>query len=143
MSTPHESDKPIVLVAEDDLDDILLMEMSFRVFENSLEAEYVKDGEELMEYLRDQETCTRLGLILLDLNMPKIDGRQALLEIKGRADLKDIPIVIWTTMSPNPSTTWIWTQRSRRSWKLGLTFRPLPSSLPFMFTGQPLFGQCF
>jgi two-component system response regulator len=50
-----------------------------------------------MDYLRGQETRAHLGLILLDLNMPKIDGWQALREIKGHADLKDIPIVIWTT----------------------------------------------
>ena len=52
-----------------------------------------------MANLRGQEAGYRLGLILRDLNMPKIDGWQALREIKGRADLKDIPIVIWTTSS--------------------------------------------
>lgn len=95
MSALNSSAKPIVLIAEDDLDDKFLLEMSFRDFEDSLEVKFVKDGEELMEYLRDQQSCSRLGLILLDLNMPKIDGWQALREIKG--DLKDVPIVIWTT----------------------------------------------
>lgn len=97
MSTHCRDGKPVVLIAEDDLDDRLLLEMAFRDFGNSLEVEFVKDGEELMDYLRVQETRSHLGLILLDLNMPKIDGRQALLEIKERADLKDIPVIIWTT----------------------------------------------
>ena len=97
MSGPYENGKPIVLIAEDDIDDKLLLEMSFRGFENSLELKFVNDGDELMDFLSNHGRSAPLGLILLDLNMPKIDGRQAMLEIKGRTDLKDIPIVIWTT----------------------------------------------
>lgn len=101
MSPQLKADKPVVLIAEDDPDDRLLLEVAFRPFEKSLEVSFVQDGEELMEYLLHQgayaDPLPHLGLILLDLNMPKIDGRKALVEIRGRADLKDIPIVIWTT----------------------------------------------
>jgi len=61
------------------------------------------DGEELMDYLcrrgkfSDPESAPRPGLILLDLNMPKKDGREALKEIKSDPDLKQIPIVVLTT----------------------------------------------
>lgn len=105
ISTPRRDGKPIVLIAEDDLDDRFLLEMIFRDFENSLEVKFVRDGQDLMEYLRAQEDRTRLGLILLDLNMPKVDGWQALREIKGRADLKNIPIVVWTTSSEEEDKT--------------------------------------
>jgi CheY-like chemotaxis protein len=88
------------LIAEDDQDDRLLLEVALRPFESSMEVKFVKDGEELMEYLLGRGAhaeLPRLGLILLDLNMPKVDGRQALVEIRRRGELKDIPIVIWTT----------------------------------------------
>ncbi len=59
----------------------------------------VRDGEEAMAYLRRQgkwANAPRPGLILLDLNLPKMDGRQVLAEIKGDDDLKRIPVVILT-----------------------------------------------
>ncbi|RJR30136.1 MAG: response regulator [Desulfobacteraceae bacterium] len=102
MSIQCNSDKPVVMIAEDDIDDQLLLDVAFGAFKDSLEVQLVKDGEELMECLCPQGAQGPLpqpSLILLDLNMPKIDGRQALVEIKGRADLKDIPIVVWTTSS--------------------------------------------
>ena len=89
--------KPVVLIAEDDLDDKLILQVAFREFEDALDLVFVKDGEELMEYLLHQDSSPRPVVILLDLNMPKVDGRQALVEIKRRPDLTDIPIVIWTT----------------------------------------------
>jgi CheY-like chemotaxis protein len=64
---------------------------------------FVGDGEELMDYLRGQgrysgEDCApRPGLVLLDLNMPRKDGREALREIKTDPDLRQIPIVVLTT----------------------------------------------
>lgn len=63
----------------------------------------VEDGEELLEYLfrrgkySDPETSPRPGLILLDLNMPRKDGREALREIKAHESLRQIPIVVLTT----------------------------------------------
>jgi CheY-like chemotaxis protein len=63
---------------------------------------FVEDGEELMEYLKQEgrysaATAPRPGLILLDLNMPRKDGRQALQEIKSDPELRRIPVVILTT----------------------------------------------
>ncbi|RJR33162.1 MAG: response regulator [Desulfobacteraceae bacterium] len=101
MSQPRKNDKSVVLIAEDDPDDRFLLEVAFQKFEGDLDFVFVKDGKELMDYLLRPGTnggpLPEVGLILLDLNMPKIDGRQALLEIKEREDLKDIPIVVWTT----------------------------------------------
>jgi two-component system response regulator len=64
---------------------------------------FVVDGEELMDYLKrrgeygDPDTSPRPGLILLDLNMPRKDGREALAEIKADPALKNIRVVIMTT----------------------------------------------
>lgn len=93
----------LILMADDDDDDILLTQKALQRghFHNTLYS--VKDGEELVDYLlhRGQYTDTaqypRPGIILLDLNMPRKDGREALRVIKSHTDLQVIPVVIFTT----------------------------------------------
>lgn len=93
----------VILLAEDDADDRMLVK---RVLESELgvtEVRCVWNGEDLMDYLRqrgkysDPEEAPRPALILLDLNMPRKDGREALTEIKSDPDLRSIPIVVLTT----------------------------------------------
>jgi CheY-like chemotaxis protein len=92
-----------ILLADDDPDDRQLTREAF--VENRLanELHCVEDGEELMEYLHRRGRYTKLqkaplpGLILLDLNMPRKDGREALREIKADPNLRRIPIVVLTT----------------------------------------------
>jgi len=92
-----------ILLAEDDQDDRYLI--SEALDESGAESQlyFVETGEELLEYLRqqgkysDREKYPRPGLILLDLNMPLMDGREALAEIKSDSELKSIPIVVLTT----------------------------------------------
>jgi CheY-like chemotaxis protein len=92
-----------ILLADDDPDDRQLTQDAF--VENRLVnvLHCVEDGEELMEYLRrqgryvDQKDAPLPGLILLDLNMPRKDGREALKEIKADPELRRIPIVVLTT----------------------------------------------
>lgn len=92
-----------ILLAEDDADDRLLVREALSEGRVLNELRCVEDGEELLDYLRrrgryaDPETSPRPGLVLLDLNMPRKDGREALREIKGDPDLKRIPIVVMTT----------------------------------------------
>jgi CheY-like chemotaxis protein len=92
-----------ILMAEDDPDDRFLMEQAFLEIGNHADLRFVEDGEEVMLYLlrsgkyTDPELSPRPVLIFLDLNMPKKDGGQALLEIKADPDLQRIPVVIWTT----------------------------------------------
>jgi CheY-like chemotaxis protein len=92
-----------ILLAEDDADDRLLVKEALAEGRVLNELRSVEDGEELLDYLRrrgrytDPETSPRPGLVLLDLNMPRKDGREALREIKGDPDLKRIPIVVMTT----------------------------------------------
>lgn len=93
----------IVLMADDDPDDCLLVTEAFKETGMAMDLRCVQDGEELMEYLgrqglyEDTPCSPRPDLILLDLNMPIKDGREALKEIKSRPDLRSIPIVILTT----------------------------------------------
>ena len=92
-----------ILMADDDPDDRFMAEEAFLDLGNDGEMRFVEDGEELMDYLRrlgkytDPILSPRPSLILLDLNMPKKDGREALKEIKINPDLKSIPVAIWTT----------------------------------------------
>jgi DNA-binding response OmpR family regulator len=92
-----------ILMADDDPDDRFFMEQAFLEITAAGHLRFVEDGEELMHYLlrsgryTDPELSPRPVLILLDLNMPRKDGHQALLEIKAIPDLQRIPVVIWTT----------------------------------------------
>ncbi len=91
----------IILLADDDPDDRLLVKEAFE--ENHLinPLHTVEDGEELLDYLYKRgkfaETAIRPSLILLDLNMPRKSGIEALKEIKSDASLRQIPIVVLTT----------------------------------------------
>ncbi len=96
--------KPItILMAEDDPDDRLLTEEAFSEALLANDLRFVEDGEELMDYLyrrgkyADVSNSPHPGLILLDLNMPRKDGREALEEIKADPNLRRIPIVVLTT----------------------------------------------
>ena len=94
-----------ILVADDDPDDCLLTREAFRESRIANEVHFVHNGEELMDYLhhrppyQDRQRHPRPGLILLDLNMPLKDGREALAEIKADARLRSIPVVVLTTSS--------------------------------------------
>ncbi|MBL0689621.1 MAG: response regulator [Pseudoalteromonas sp.] len=96
--------KPItILMADDDEDDRLLTQDALAESRVLNELHFVEDGVELLEYLErkgkfvDKSISPRPGLILLDLNMPRMDGREALEAIKANPNLKGIPVVILTT----------------------------------------------
>lgn len=95
--------KKVVLLAEDDEDHFLLAKDALIETQVSLELRWVRDGEELMDYLlrrgayAAEAAGPRPHLILLDLNMPRKDGREALSEIKANAGLRTIPVVVLTT----------------------------------------------
>src|SRR5215204_41244 len=90
-----------ILLADDDADDRLLVREAFE--ENHLlnVMDTVEDGEELMDYLNRRgkytESAVRPSMILLDLNMPRKSGLEALREIRADADLRSIPVVVLTT----------------------------------------------
>ena len=92
-----------ILVADDDPEDCMLLRQAFEESRLANDVRFVGDGEELLDYLRGRGayagpgSAPRPGLVLLDLNMPRMDGREALQEIKGDPDLRPIPVVILTT----------------------------------------------
>jgi CheY-like chemotaxis protein len=99
-----EAREPVViLLAEDDPDDRLLTIRALKKNRLANAIQIVEDGEELMDYLyrrgayADSEKTPRPGLILLDLNMPRMDGREALQAIKADPELRRIPVVVLTT----------------------------------------------
>jgi CheY-like chemotaxis protein len=92
-----------ILIADDDEDDRMLTQQALEAAHISNAVRFVEDGEQLLDYLYQRgefagETgkAPRPGLILLDLNMPKLGGREALAIIKGDKTLQDIPIVVLT-----------------------------------------------
>ncbi len=101
---PEESRRSItILLADDDPDDRLLTEHALAENRLANDMRCVEDGEELLDYLcrrgkyKNAALSPRPGLILLDLNMPRKDGREALREIKSNPDLRQIPVVVLTT----------------------------------------------
>lgn len=101
MSKPLKPN--IILMAEDDHDDRLLIQDALTEGGPGTEVRFVEDGVRLMDYLKhrnqfaDPASSPKPGLIILDLNMPKKDGREALKEIKADAELRKIPVVVLTT----------------------------------------------
>jgi CheY-like chemotaxis protein len=99
-----KTSKPIeILIADDDAEDRMLILDALKESHLKNNIQYVENGEELLQYLQnkgkysDEKTYPIPGIILLDLNMPKKDGREALKEIKSNDKLKNILIIILTT----------------------------------------------
>ncbi|HEY1592745.1 MAG TPA: response regulator [Solirubrobacteraceae bacterium] len=93
-----------ILMADDDEEDCELTRDALQDARLANEMRFVYDGQELIDYLRREGAyadpsldAPRPGIILLDLNMPKKDGREALAEIKADESLRRIPIVVLTT----------------------------------------------
>jgi CheY-like chemotaxis protein len=92
-----------ILIADDDSEDRMMMADAFAESHLANPLRFVEDGEQLLDYLyqrgsyADPASAPRPGLILLDLNMPKKDGRKALQEIKSDPRLRRIPVVVLTT----------------------------------------------
>ena len=92
-----------LLIADDDADDRLLIEDAFVQSGLSNERDYVRDGEEVLEYLRAEGRWSHRdsqdlpGIILLDVNMPKMDGFTVLRHLKSDPRLRKVPVVALTT----------------------------------------------
>ena len=93
-----------VLIADDDADDRMFLEQAMRQNGYTQRIEFVEDGEQLMDYLRQQgpyndQNAPWPNLLILDLNMPRKNGFQALSEIKDDPKLRRLPVVVMTTSS--------------------------------------------
>ncbi len=99
-----DSKRPItILIADDDPEDRMLAAEALKESRLANDIRFVEDGEELVDYLTyrgrftNPDDAPRPGVILLDLNMPRKDGREALREIKENSELRRIPIIVLTT----------------------------------------------
>ena len=90
-----QNSKPILLIEDDDVD-VMTVKRAIRDLKVTNQLVSMGDGEEAIEYLRAEST-TKPCIILLDLNMPKMDGAEFLKIVKADKALKKIPIVILTT----------------------------------------------
>ena len=101
MKTPSKQN--VILLAEDDADDRLLTQDALVESQLTADLRFVENGTELLDYLfqrgkfADPASAPCPHLILLDLNMPRMDGREVLQKIKADATLRRIPIVVLTT----------------------------------------------
>ncbi len=104
MTKQDKKKNPVpILIADDDIDDCQMIREALVESRLANTLHFVNDGEQLMKYLRHQDMYEDKnqfplpGIILLDLNMPRMDGREALKEIKNDPVLRRIPVVVLTT----------------------------------------------
>ena len=138
MTTPAKS--TVILMADDDADDRLLAKDALAECRLANELHFVENGEELLDYLQRRGKYEQLvpaprpSLILLDLNMPKMDGREALKAIKGDKALHDIPIVVLSTSSLDQDIV--------RSYQLGVnSFITKPVTFPGLVDAMNVLGR--
>jgi CheY-like chemotaxis protein len=100
MADPTRLDVIDVLLVEDDDGDVLMTREAFEHHKIRNNLHVVQDGEEALQFLRREgpyEDAPRPGLVLLDLNLPRRDGREVLAELKADPELRVIPVVVLTT----------------------------------------------
>lgn len=141
MDGANARSRPL-LMAEDDADDRMMVERALREQRLVEDVRFVGDGQELMEYLRregayaevDANTAPLPALIVLDLNMPRKDGRAALSELKTDRRLRQIPVVVLTTSRAEEDVV--------RSYDLGVSsFVVKPSGFHALIEYMKLIGQ--
>jgi CheY-like chemotaxis protein len=100
MTEPSPSQPIEILLVEDDPGDVLMTQEAFSDYKVANRLTVVTNGEDAIAYLRKQGRFSGVStpdLVLLDLNLPRRDGREVLLDIKGDPELRRIPVVILTT----------------------------------------------
>jgi CheY-like chemotaxis protein len=112
--------KHTILYAEDDLDDVFMIRQAFEQFDGNTEIVHSSNGFEALEELNKAKAEERLPcLIILDINMPGMNGREALIRIRQSEDFKRIPVVLFTTSSSEPDKAFA------RKWEAEFITKPL------------------
>jgi CheY-like chemotaxis protein len=97
MSTEN---RHIILYAEDDLDDLFIVQQAFENYNETITVVHAHNGFMALEYLKELQAKGLLPcLIILDMNMPGMDGRETLIRIRQSEEYKEIPVVVFTTSS--------------------------------------------
>lgn len=92
-----DNSKPVLLYAEDDIDDFEALYDALQQVTDKFELVHAKNGSEVISYFESDKTTP--CLIVLDLNMPIMDGKETLLWLKDKEEYKDVPIMVFTTSS--------------------------------------------
>jgi CheY-like chemotaxis protein len=86
------------LLVDDDIDDIIIFQETLRKVDDKIQLFYVHDGKDAIDFLADSKGVLP-GLIFLDINMPRMDGKECLRHLKQDEKLKHIPVLMYTTSS--------------------------------------------
>lgn len=90
----------IVLYADDDEDDVDLMQEAFSKYSSNMSVVARNDGLEVLNFLKEAAPNKKLPcLVILDINMPRLDGKETLRQLRKIEDYNDVPIVLFTTSS--------------------------------------------
>ena len=92
---------PSILIGEDDIDDQEILLDIFKDFNESIELQFVNNGKQLINYLIEMEKIALPCLILLDYNMPELNGEEILKKINMNERFIDIPKIVWITSNSN------------------------------------------
>lgn len=112
--------KHTILYAEDDVDDLFLIQQAFEHHDGVTEIQHAHNGFEALQYLNEATIANKLPcLIVLDINMPGMDGRETLIRIRQSEDLKNIPTVLFSTSSSETDKLFA------RKWKAEFITKPL------------------
>jgi len=129
--TKSISPRNIVLYADDDIDDLELVTSSFERYSNNVEVITFRDGTEILDYLNklsslDPHPC----LIILDINMPLINGKEALVKIRNKPGFESIPVVLFSTSSQPSDGTFA------KKYNAGFVTKPLEHAQMRIITDQ-------
>ena len=94
----------VILIADDDSDDCYLIRLAFEDCKIDNPIVFLKNGLEVVDYMKQQEEIIEeksVGLIILDLNMPKMDGRETLSSLKSNPFWRKVPVIVMTTSNVN------------------------------------------
>jgi CheY-like chemotaxis protein len=112
--------KHIILYIEDDLDDVFIVQQAFEAYNESIAVVHASNGLKALEFLNGlSENDLTPCLIILDMNMPGMDGRETLVSLKQSPKFRDIPVVVFTTSSNEPD------KEFARRWDAGFITKPI------------------
>ena len=98
MMTKSNPPKHVILYADDDADDLLLVQEALTNFTDSVEVITMNSGEEAIDFLENLDALEPAPcLIILDVNMPRLNGKETLLKIRNMERFEEIPVVLFTT----------------------------------------------
>ena len=96
-SKGDEAKKQLILYADDDTDDLELVSDAFKNYSDDIELLTFRDGGQILNFLESNSDTAKPCLIILDINMPVVDGKKVLVRLRGIEELSNVPVVLFTT----------------------------------------------